>query len=86
MREYLVFEAESDGGTSFLGRVPRSIANWRKHRRLRLLFDIDDYLLSDIGLTRADVEKAARLAWYMDPVAELERVRLNRARRGVRFR
>ena len=85
MREYTVFEAETRGLTSVLGRVGRLITHWRRRRRLRQLLDLDDRLLSDIGLNRAEVMSAMRLAWYIDPIAELERAS-HRARRGVRTR
>jgi uncharacterized protein YjiS (DUF1127 family) len=83
MREYAVFEAQSDG-VSLLGGIRRLFTNWRKRRQLRQLLDLDDYVLNDIGFNRADVLSAMQLALYVDPLAELERRSRGAARRGVR--
>ncbi len=86
MREYTAFEAQALGGASVLGRIQRAFSNWRKRRQLQRLLDLDDYMLSDIGLTRMDVLSAMRLAWSIDPVRELERASRQSARRGLRSR
>ena len=86
MREYTAFEAQSMGGTSVLGRIQRAFSNWRKRRKLRELLDLDDYMLSDIGLTRLEVISAMHFAWSIDPVRELERVSRKSTRRGLRSR
>ena len=86
MRQYTIFEANARGGISFLGWAQRLAVHWRKRRKLRQLLDLDDYILSDIGLDRAEVISVMRLAWYIDPIAELERVKRYRAGRGIRTR
>jgi len=64
---------------------------YRNRRQLRRLAELDDYLLADMGLSRADVEAAAVTPFYTDPTAklattsDLARVanpRLGDARRG----
>jgi uncharacterized protein YjiS (DUF1127 family) len=53
------------------------ISNWRKRRRLRSLQHMNDHMLDDIGLTRADVAATLSQPVTVDPVWDLER----RARR-----
>jgi len=39
--------------------VPHSVGRWLEARRqLRALSDLDDHLLRDVGLSRADLEHA----------------------------
>jgi uncharacterized protein YjiS (DUF1127 family) len=42
---------------------------WVAHRTRRQLLELDDHLLRDLGLSRADVAReAARAPWDLDPV------------------
>ncbi|MDP9138548.1 MAG: hypothetical protein M3N38_10290 [Pseudomonadota bacterium] len=50
------------------------------------MLDLDDYLLADIGVTRTEVISVMRLAWFVDPIRELERLSRQSSRRGVRSR
>jgi uncharacterized protein YjiS (DUF1127 family) len=51
-----------------LRKLPSAIA----HRgQLRKLADSDDYLLADVGVTRADIETALSAPFWRDPSAEL---------------
>ena len=47
----------------------------RRRRQLTKLDGLDDYLLSDIGLERADVERAKLTGWPDDPMRVIERSR-----------
>ncbi|MEM1048844.1 MAG: DUF1127 domain-containing protein [Pseudomonadota bacterium] len=52
----------------------KAVARWYTNRRqTRLLLEMDDRMLSDIGLTRGDVRAALRTAGTIPP---LERLRL----------
>ena len=86
MREYAAFDARAHANTSVLGWLRRAIVNWCQRRKLRQLLDLDDYLLADIGVTRTEVISVMRLAWYVDPIRELERLSRQSSRRGVRSR
>ncbi|WP_439578785.1 DUF1127 domain-containing protein [Elioraea sp.] len=42
---------------------------WVAHRTRRQLMELDEHLLHDLGLSRADVHReAARAPWDLDPV------------------
>jgi uncharacterized protein YjiS (DUF1127 family) len=57
------------------------ISNWRRRERLRDLAHLDDHMLNDIGLTRADVTAVLSQPVSIDPLCDLERrVRLRRNR------
>ena len=55
----------------------RRILRRRKFQRLR---DLDDHILDDIGVTRAEVEIATRLPFTHDAAAELRRLSNERRR------
>lgn len=46
-------------------------AAWNNHRKLNELAGLDDKMLADIGLTRADVGMAASEPLWRDPTARL---------------
>ena len=61
MRDYALHHAASLGetaGTSFLRRIFR---NWAARRAIARLDSYDDFLLRDIGVSRADIRWAAGL-------------------------
>ena len=58
-------------------------ANWRKRRRLRDLQHMNDHMLDDIGLTRADVAATLSQPMTVDPVCDLERRALRRRDQSV---
>lgn len=88
MREAAFFIASrSDGGirtplASIVDGVRNAYASWANRRRLTHLADLDDHVLSDIGLTRDDVSFALELPFATDAGLELQR----RALRNTRYR
>ncbi len=70
--------AEATGNHSLLWRF---ICNWRARRAVVRLDALDDYLLHDIGVTRADVRWASGLPLTVNAALELEE-RATRRRRG----
>ena len=84
MREYILSEAAFHDQAFAFPRLRRVIRNWFSRRYLRKLEQFDDYILSDIGLTRADLRYGQSLPYDVDPIAELSQHR--RSPRGVRHR
>ena len=58
-------------------------ANWRKRRRLRNLQHMNDHMLDDIGLTRADVAATLGQPMTVDPIWDLERRVLRRRNQSM---
>lgn len=64
--------------TQYFGRVQpfaalrRLLCNWRQRRRLRGLEALDDHILKDIGLSRADVTAVLGQPINVDPLSDLE--------------
>jgi len=83
MRDYVLNEARSRSGTFAFPWLNRVVKNWLARRTLRKLAQFDDYMLSDIGLTRDDLRHGLSLPHDADLMGELDRVRSQRAR-GVR--
>lgn len=57
---------------------------WRFRAKLARLEDMDDHLLSDIGLTRDDIRSLRALPWTDDPNLDLQRRALRNRHRGWR--
>lgn len=53
----------------------------RRRRKFKNLLDLDDHMLSDIGVTRGEVEIASNLPLSVDASTELRRASLERRRR-----
>ena len=60
-----------------LAALARAAVRRRRFNRLR---DLDDHMLEDIGVTRAEVEIATRLPFSHDAAEELRRLALDRRR------
>jgi uncharacterized protein YjiS (DUF1127 family) len=84
MRDYISSQAEFRDSAFAFPRLRRMLRSWLAKRQLRRLETLDDYMLNDIGLTRADLLHALRLPPDVDPIDEMTRVREDRMRRGVR--
>jgi len=81
MRDYILNEAAFRDRTFAFPRLQRFVRNWFSRRYLRKLEQFDDYMLSDIGLTRADLHYGQTLPYDVDPIAELSRQCAVRGRR-----
>lgn len=72
MREYTLTRAVSigeTGGASWLGRLVR---NWRARRSIARLETLDDHMLNDLGVTRAEVQWATGLSLTVNAALALE--------------
>lgn len=68
------------GLASLVGALLRLRALWRARREMARLARLDDRMLRDIGVERADVDWALLQPWSVDPTLVLaERVRSRRA-------
>jgi len=87
MREYILTQAQNRERTHAFPTLRRVLNNWRKRRSLRKLEDLDDHMLMDIGLTRAELIYAQKLPLDIDPIGEIGRQsRLEPYSRGVRHK
>ena len=73
MRDYILTQAISAEGAVAFAPVRRLFANWQRRRKLRGIRDLDDRLLADIGVSRADLGEVLNLPLALDPIAELNR-------------
>jgi uncharacterized protein YjiS (DUF1127 family) len=74
MRDYVLSEAQS---RQLLGLAPlmrRLLRNWKYQRDLNALLELDDYLIRDMGLTRALLLHLTTLPLTIDVDWERERV------------
>ena len=81
MRDYVLFQAQRLELSQPFPALRRLVSNWRKRRRLRDLQRLENHVLTDIGISRADVAAVLSQPLSVDPAWELERrARLQRAR------
>lgn len=73
MRDYVLFQSQHIEFNQPFAVLRRLISNWRKRRRLRDLQQLDDHVLNDIGIRRADIMAVLSQPVSVDPVRELER-------------
>jgi uncharacterized protein YjiS (DUF1127 family) len=83
MRDYALNRAASVEATGAASIISRLIRNWRARRAVTRLESFDDYMLRDIGVTRADVEWASGLPLSVNAALELEQRSIQR-RKGLR--
>jgi uncharacterized protein YjiS (DUF1127 family) len=87
MREYILTEAQNREQTHAFPMLRRTVKNWWKRRSLRKLEDLDDHMLMDIGLNRAELIVAQKLPLDVDPIGEIGRLsRLEIHSRGLRHK
>jgi uncharacterized protein YjiS (DUF1127 family) len=86
MREAAFFIARQESVASSLlsslaGSVARFYRTWRTRRGLVQMTDLDDHILDDIGVTRADIQAVLSRPYVDSPALELQRIaQRNRAR------
>jgi uncharacterized protein YjiS (DUF1127 family) len=76
MREYVANEARSRLSTFSFSTLRQLVRNWRCRKQLLKLHGLDDYQLKDIGLTRSQLHRISGLSLSVDPIWEVERLRL----------
>ncbi len=76
MREYILHQAQSRQAYGRLTLLVRVIKNWQARRALRKIASLDDYMLKDIGLSRAEVLEMQRQPLTLDVQWEADRLRL----------
>ena len=86
MRDYILTQSLSRDSTFAFPKLRRMLRSWFIRRDLRTLEGFDDYMLSDIGLTRGDLRHLRRLPLDVDMQHEMDRLRESRSHRGVRGR
>jgi uncharacterized protein YjiS (DUF1127 family) len=74
MRDYILGQAQSRQDFGLVATAKRVVRNWKHHRELAGLLKLDDYLLRDLGLTRALVQHLLALPLTVDVDWEQERV------------
>lgn len=74
MRDYILSQAQSRQTFGLVATAKRVVRNWKHHRELERLLKLDDYLLHDIGLTRALVLHLLALPLTVDVDWERERM------------
>ena len=72
MTEYLVTRAYSIGGFGGEGLLSRLWNNWKARRDIRHLQQLDDHMLCDIGLSRADIFWASQQSLDVNAALVLE--------------
>jgi uncharacterized protein YjiS (DUF1127 family) len=72
MRDYVLNRAISEDRIGNRSLFSRLLHNWKARRAISQLAGFDDFMLADIGLSRADVEWAAHLPLTTDATSALE--------------
>jgi Domain of unknown function (DUF1127) len=72
MTEYLETRAHSVGGFGNEGLLLRLWSNWRARKDVVRLQQLDDHLLKDIGLSRADIFWASQQSLGVNAALVLE--------------
>lgn len=75
MRDYILTESIARDSTFVFPKLRRVVRNWMFKRTLKALQQLDDHVLSDIGLSRAEVSHLTDLPLEVDLMAELGRIR-----------
>lgn len=82
MRDYVLNRAIFEGRIGNRSLLSRLFHNWKARRAVSQLAGFDDYMLADIGISRADVDWAIKLPLTTDATGALEsRSRLRQCHR-----
>lgn len=82
MNDYALHQARVSGNISGAGILTRLIANWQARRGIKTLAAFDDHLLSDIGLSRADLVAVSHLSLNQNAALALEELARGKQVRG----
>lgn len=82
MRDYVLNQAISQDEFGLVPFLRRTARNWKAKRRIAALADFDDYMLRDIGITRDEVQWAARLPLTVNAAIALEERAFRRRQAG----
>jgi uncharacterized protein YjiS (DUF1127 family) len=91
MRNAASFIASQNGSSeagilyTVIRKAQEALAAWNHRRQIATLVEFDDHMLSDIGLTRRDVQEALDLPFSHDPGRELQYRALRHQARGWNF-
>lgn len=80
MREYVLNVAYRSQAFGRFAWVSRALSNWRMRKSIRQMLRLDPYILRDIGLTPADLEKLLSMSDRVDLKREAERMAFLNAR------
>ncbi len=72
MRDYALNRAIFEDRIGNRSLFSRLFHNWKARKEVSHLSEFDDFMLADIGVSRADLEWAARLPITIDPAKALE--------------
>ena len=72
MTEHATHYHRSDSAPGVSSRLRQILRNWQARRKVSNLQDLDDRMLADIGVSRAEVEWAARLPLALNAAHELQ--------------
>ncbi len=62
-------------------RLANGAGAWQRRRKLTQLQDLDDKMLQDIGVTRAELHRVTRLPLSVNAAVELQKLALSRRQR-----
>jgi uncharacterized protein YjiS (DUF1127 family) len=82
MRDFVYKESVFRARAYAWTRLRMVTRNWLRRRSLRQLEALSDHELKDIGLTRDDLYHVMKLPLSVDPIWEMDRLRMHSARRG----
>jgi uncharacterized protein YjiS (DUF1127 family) len=80
MRDYVLNRAIFDDRIGNRSLFSRLFHNWKARREVSQLAGFDDFMLADIGVSRADVEWASHLPLTTDATEALEQKTTKRHR------
>jgi uncharacterized protein YjiS (DUF1127 family) len=72
MRNYALYQAEISGTLPGSGILSNLVENWRARRALARLDRLDDFMLNDIGISRADIDLALHVPFNQNALVALE--------------
>ena len=81
MRDYALHQAQVSGNIAGAGLLSRLIENWRARKAVAALAKLDDFMLRDIGVSRAEINMLAHGSLTKNAALELEELTRGRQAR-----